>query len=74
MLSVLLIAAFCWLYLKALGLVFRVTWGMVKLVGSLLILMAAPVLILMLLFAGGLLLLIPLAMVALGILILKILL
>ena len=71
MLDLLLIAAFCWLFLKALGLAFRVTWGLAKLAAGLLFVLALPLLVVLTLFTGGLLLLIPLGLVALALGILK---
>ena len=71
MLDVLLIAAFFWLFFKALGLAFRVTWGLAKLVAGLLFVLALPLLVVLALFAGGLFLLIPLCLMALALGILK---
>ena len=72
MLELLIIIGFCWLSFKALGLAFRVTWGLAKLVAGLLFVVAVPMLIFFVLFAGGLLLLVPLALVGLALGILKI--
>lgn len=66
MLDLLITVLFCWLFFKAVGLMFRVTWGAAKLIASLLFILAVPVLIGCLLIAGGLLLLVPLAMVGLA--------
>ena len=44
----------------------RLTWGMAKIAASVLIALAFPALIGCLLFAGGVLLLIPLAMIAIA--------
>lgn len=66
MMDLLLIVLFCWLFWKALGLAFRAAWGMTKILASLLFVLAVPLLIGCLLFAGGLLLLVPVAMVALA--------
>lgn len=64
MLELLITVLFCWLFWKVLGLAFRAAWGMTKLLASLLFVLAVPLLIGCLLFAGGLLLLVPVAMVA----------
>lgn len=53
------------------GIAFHVAWGTAKLIASLLFAVALPMLVLMLVFAGGLLLLVPLAMVAIAWAILK---
>ena len=70
MLDLLLIVLFCWLFFKALGLVFRLAWGATKILVGLLVTAAAVTLVGGVLFAGGLLLLLPIALVgaALGLL------
>ena len=59
-----------WLLLKVIGLAFRVAWGAAKIAASILFALAVPMLVLCLIFAGGLLILVPLAMlgVAFGLL------
>lgn len=71
MLDILFTILFCWLFFKAMGIAFHVAWGTAKLIASLLFIVALPMLVLMLVFAGGLLLLVPLAMVAIAWAILK---
>ena len=71
MLDLLLIIGFCWLFFKGVGLAFRVTWGLAKLVAGLLFVLALPMVILVALFAGGLFLLVPLTLVAIAFGILK---
>ena len=71
MLELLTIVIFCWLSFKLLGLFFRIAWGMAKFIASVLFVIALPMLVLMLIFAGGMLLLIPLGLVALAFGILK---
>ena len=66
MLEILVTILFCWLFFKAVGLAFRVAWGTAKIIASLLFAVAVPMLVGGLLLAGGFLLLIPLAMVALA--------
>ena len=66
MLDILFTVLFCWLFFKAMGIAFHVAWGTAKLIASLLFAVALPMLVLMLVFAGGLLLLVPLAMVAIA--------
>ncbi len=60
-----------WLFFKGIGLALKITWGMAKIVATILMALALPVLILCLLFAGGLLLLLPVALVAIAVGILK---
>ena len=66
MLEFLLVALFCWLFFKAVGLAFRVAWGFAKVIASLLLGLAVPFLILGLIFAGGVILLVPVAMIAIA--------
>lgn len=58
-----LLIAFCWLFFKALGLAFRMAWGTAKIIASVLFSIAVPLLIACLIFAGGIALLLPLALV-----------
>ena len=66
MLEILTIILFCWLFFKAMGLAFRVAWGTAKMIASVLVVLAVPMLVISLLFAGGILLLVPLALVGLA--------
>ena len=71
MFELLTVAIFVWLLVKAIGFAFKLTWGVAKIVASILIGLAFPALILCLVFAGGVLLLIPLIMIAIAAIILK---
>lgn len=64
MLEILLTILFCWIFFKALGLAFKVAWGATKIIASVLFAVAIPLLVVCLVFAGGLLLLIPVGMIA----------
>lgn len=64
MLSILVTVLVCWLAYKTLGILFSLTWGLVKIMCTVLLVLAAPALLLCLLFAGGMLILLPLALVA----------
>lgn len=66
MLEILTVILFCWLFFKALGLAFRVAWGTTKIIVSLLFALAVPLLVVCLLFAGGIALLLPLALVGIA--------
>ena len=57
---------FMYLMFKAIGLMLKLTWGMAKIAASILIALAFPALIGCLLFAGGIVLLVPLAMIAIA--------
>ena len=71
MFELLVVAAFLWLFIKGLGLAFRVTWGLTKAVAIVLFVLAMPALLGCLLLAGGVLLLIPVALVGIDFGILK---
>ena len=67
-----LVTVLCiWLFIKGIGLALRLAWGMAKIVATILMVLALPVLVVCLLFAGGLLLLLPVALVAIAVGILK---
>ena len=66
MLDLLVVILFCWLFFKALGLASKVAWGSAKIIASLLFAVAVPMLVLCLIFAGGLLLLVPLALLGIA--------
>lgn len=55
-----------WLFIKGMGLAFKITWGVVKIIATLLLILAAPALIVCLIFAGGVALLVPVAMVSIA--------
>lgn len=71
MFDLLILILFAWLFVKAIGLAFRVTWGLAKIAAVILFILALPALIGGLLIAGGVVLLIPVALVAAALGILK---
>ena len=71
MFELLTIAIFIWLLVKAIGLAFKLTWGVAKIVASVLIGLAFPVLIVCLVFVGGIALLVPIVMISIAAGILK---
>ena len=71
MFELFIIALFIWLLVKAIGLAFKLTWGVAKIAASILIGLAFPVLIVCLVFVGGIALLVPVAMIAITAAILK---
>ena len=71
MFSFLVMIGFFWLFVNGIGLALRLTWGAAQVVGSLLMALALPVLIVCVLFAGGVLLLVPLFMVGIAVAVLK---
>ena len=64
MLELLVVILFCWLSVKTIGLALSLTWGVAKVLAAILFVIAVPVLFVSLLFAGGVLLLLPLALIA----------
>ena len=71
MFEIITIAIFLWLLVKSIGLMLRLTWGVAKIIATVLIGIALPVLILCLLFVGGIALLAPLVIIAIAAAILK---
>lgn len=63
MFEILVTIAFIWLFIKVIGLTFKVAWGLAKIVAVILFVTALPTLIGCLLLAGGVALLIPIALV-----------
>lgn len=64
MLDLIVTVLFCWLFFKAVGLAFKAAWGTAKIIASLLFAIAVPLLIVCLVFAGGIVLLVPVALIA----------
>lgn len=64
MFELLTAAVFLWLLVKAIGLTLRITWGMAKITAGILIALAFPALIVCLVFVGGIALLVPVALIA----------
>lgn len=52
------------LLIKAVSLAFKLTWGTIKIISSILLILAVPIFILCLIFAGGLTLLFPVLVIA----------
>ena len=66
MFELLTIVVFVWLLIKAIGLAFKLTWGMAKIVASILMVLALPLLVVCLLFVGGAILIVPVAMIGIA--------
>ena len=71
MFELLTIVIFIWLLVKAIGLAFKLTWGVAKIAASILIGLAFPVLIVCFVFVGSIALLVPVIMIAIAAGILK---
>lgn len=71
MFELLTIFVFIWLMGKAIGLAFKLTWGMAKILAGILMLLAFPALFVCLLFLGGIALLIPIGLIGIAVWILS---
>lgn len=71
MLEILTVILFCWLFFKVISLAFRVAWGTAKILASILLAIACPLLVMCLTFAGGIILLLPVALIGIAFGILK---
>lgn len=71
MFQLLTIAIFIWLLVKVAGFAWRLTWGVAKVAAFLLIGLAIPMMIVCFAFVGGIILLVPLVMIAIAAAILK---
>ena len=59
MFEILITALSLWFFFGAIKLAFRITWGAAKITATVLLALAAPILILCLIFAGGAVILLP---------------
>ena len=66
MFELLTIVIFIWLLVKTIGLAFRLTWGMAKIIATIMMVIALPVLIFCLVFVGGLALMIPITVIGMA--------
>ena len=64
MFDILVLVAFVWLFVRVIKLAFRAAWGLAKVVAVILMILALPFLIVCLVFFGGWVLLIPLALLS----------
>lgn len=71
MFEILTLVIFVWLLVKAIGLAAKITWGVAKIIAGILMVAALPVLIICLLFVGGIALIIPIAVIGIAVGILK---
>ncbi len=66
MLELITVVIFIWLMVKAIGLVFKLTWGAAKVIASILMVIALPILVVCWIFVGGIALLLPLALIGIA--------
>ncbi len=66
MFELLTTALFFWLMVKVIGLTFKLTWGAAKILASVLMAAAVPLLFVCMLFAGGIALLVPIVLIGIA--------
>lgn len=71
MFEIVTLVVFTWLMVKAIGLAFKLTWGIAKIIASILMVLALPALIVCMIFVGGIALLVPLILIGIAAGILK---
>ena len=71
MIELLIVIEFAWLLIKTVGLALKLTWGLAKVVASILMVIALPLLVVYLVFVGGFLLIFPVGLIAIAFGILK---
>ena len=71
MFELLTLVVFIWLLVKAIGLAFKLTWGTARILASLLMAVALPLLVICVLFVGGIALIVPVALVGIAVAVLK---
>ena len=71
MFELITVLIFIWLLGKAIGLALRLTWGIAKIAASILMVLALPLLVVCLVFVGGLALMAPLAVIGIALVILN---
>ena len=64
MFEILCAVLFCWIFFGSLKLMFKVAWGLAKIAALILFVMALPTLIGCLLYASGIILLLPVILMA----------
>ena len=63
MFELLVLILFCWIFFGSIRLMFKIAWGLAKILAVILLVLALPSLIGCLLFASGAILLVPIALV-----------
>ena len=66
MFELLVLVLFCWIFFVSIRLMFKVAWGLAKILAVILFIMALPSLIGCLLYASGIILLVPVALIGLA--------
>lgn len=63
MFELLALILFCWIFFGSIRLMFKIAWGLAKILAVILLILALPSLVGCLLFASGAILLVPIALV-----------
>lgn len=66
MFELLVLILFCWIFFGAIRLAFKVAWGLAKVLAVILCVLALPSLIGCLLYASGVILLVPVALIGIA--------
>lgn len=66
MVELLVLILFCWIFFGAVKLMFKIAWGVAKILAVVLLVLSFPALIGCLLYAGGVLLLLPVLLIAIS--------
>ena len=66
MFEIITLLLFCWIFVGAIKLTFKVAWGLAKVVAVILFILSLPSLIGCLLYASGIILLLPVALIGLA--------
>ncbi len=66
MFELMTLIVFVWLMSKVIGMTFRLTWGAARVIASILMAIAVPMLVVCLVFVGGAALLLPVAVIGLA--------
>lgn len=66
MFEILIVIVFIWLLIKTIGLAFKLTRGIAKIIASILMVLALPLLVTCLLFVGGAILIVPVVMIGIA--------
>ena len=66
MFELLTLVLFVWLFVKVIGFMFKLTWGMAKIIACIIIGLALPALFVSVVFLGGIALLVPIAMIGIA--------
>ena len=66
MLKILAFIVFTWLFFKTIGLTLKLTWGVAKIISGALMVLALPLLLVGILFVGGIVLIVPIIMLCIA--------